>query len=429
MKSNIFSIIALGSLLLATGCDEKWEPAGEGEGRMSLKNVTVENAEKLVTTDASRADIDLTPFLVNIYEQGVELPVRSYEYGTMPEIVTLPVGDYTVEVESHKVQKAEWEKPYFTGSTAFSIENGKIKDVDEVVCRFASLKVTVAFADDLRPLLGNDVKVVVSSNDAGELEYTPDETRAGYFEVVDGSMTMIAHFEGTVDGAKTVYETTFTDIAAGQHRKITFKTKPNPTIPDPTGNINPGSGISIDTSIINEDIAGNAETEEDVINSDDRPGKEDPKEPENPVDPIQPDDPSTPVATFTTTNPNFKLDAVNTATEDFGDAIISIHCDEGFAHLLLTITSSNAGFISAISDFGLDKPDIDLAYPGDLEDALHNSLFLPVGDEIIGQNDVDFNITTFIPLLLGFPGDHQFKLVVENTKGKSEILDLKFKVD
>lgn len=430
MKTNIFSIIALGTILLATGCDEKWEPVGEGEGTVSLKSVTVENAEKLVTAESSRADIDLTPFLVKIYQAGSTEAVRSYEYGTMPEIITLPVGDYTVKVESHQVQKAEWEKPYFTGSSAFSIESGKLKNVDEVVCRFASLKVTVIFADDLRAVMGSDCKVVISSNDSGSLEYLPDEKRAGYFEVVDGSMTMIAHFEGTVDGAKTVYETTFTDIAAGQHRKITFKTKANPDIPEQTGNINPGSGITIDTSIVNEDIAGNVTVDEDIINSDDRPGQEEPKEPTpGPDDPIGPDDPSTPVATFTTTNPNFVLDQVNTVTEDFGEAVINMHCEEGFAHLKLTITSSNDGFIAAIGDFGLNQPDIDLAYPGDLEEALHDSLFLPTGDEIIGKKDVKFDITSFVPLLLGFKGDHQFRLVVENTKGQTEILNLQFKVD
>lgn len=280
MKTKILSFLALALMAIGFGaCSESWEPNTEKTGQLALSSLGVEVAggEELVNSNvgpASRAEVDLKPFLVKIYKENGDLYTQM-TYGEMPEIITLPVGSYTVKVASHQVEKAEWERPYFEGSKAFTIQNSKITNVGTIKCTFASLKVSVHFADDLRAVMGSDVRVRVVANDQGELVFTPNETRSGYFEVIEGSTTLAATFTGTVKGVAENIHKVYTDIKAGQHRIITFSLKRNPQVPDPsTGQIDPNEGIYVDTSIEDENLSGDLPVEEDTENPD-RPGGED----------------------------------------------------------------------------------------------------------------------------------------------------------
>jgi len=280
MKTKILSILALAVIALGFGsCSESWEPKTEKTGQLALSSLGVEVAggEELIDSSVnpvSRAEVDLKPFVVKVYKENGDL-FTQWIYGDMPEIFTLPVGKYTLKVASHEAQKAEWEHPLFEGSKDFVIENSKITNIGTIKCVFASLKVSIRFADDLRKVMGSDVKVTVVANDEGELVYTPNETRAGYFEVIEGSTTLAATFTGTVKNVTENIHKVYTDIKAGQHRIITFSLKSNPQVPDPsTGYIDPTDGIYVDTSVQDEDVNGNVPVEEDPENPE-RPGQED----------------------------------------------------------------------------------------------------------------------------------------------------------
>lgn len=280
MKTKILSFLALAFMAIGFGaCSESWEPNTEKTGQLALSSLGVEVAggEELVNNNVrpvSRAEVDLKPFIVNIYKENGDLYTQM-NYGEMPEIITLPVGSYTVKVASHQVKKAEWDRPYFEGSKAFTIQNSKITNVGTIKCTFASLKVSVRFADDLRDVMGSDVQVKVVANDEGELVFTPNETRSGYYEVVEGSTTLAATFTGSVKGVAENIHKVYTDIKAGQHRIITFSLKRNPQVPDPsTGFIDPNEGIYVDTSIEDENLSGNLPAEEDPEHPT-RPGEED----------------------------------------------------------------------------------------------------------------------------------------------------------
>ena len=193
----------------------------------------------------------------------------------MPEIFSLEPGDYRVEVQSHEVQKAEWSRPYFLGSKAFTIEANKVTEIGVVSCKFSSLKVSVVFTDALRAEMADDVKVEISANDEGKLTFTPAETRSGFFAVLDGSTTLTAVFTGTVKGYRENIIKTYTDIAAGQHRIITFDLKDNPsTPPEETGTVDPGEGINVDVSVTDSAISGGVDVSEDNETGS-RPGDED----------------------------------------------------------------------------------------------------------------------------------------------------------
>lgn len=414
-----------------TSCDERWEPPVAETGDLhlaSMEAVVNEQPQPIMSNPgsrASRADIDVNPFLVTI-TSAADGSTKEYVFGEMDEIVTLPVGDYRADVESHKVAKAEWEHPYYLGGVDFKITKGNVTRVEPIVCKFASVGVSVSFDNALLPLLGDDVEVTVSANDEGSLTYTKDETRFGYFEALEGSMTMIATLTGTIDGHQVHMVSTFTDLAAGQRRLLVYKRVESPQPPVQTGTGDPNVGI--DPSLYEVDIDGNVDTEEDGENPGNPWGNEDPEDPSQGGDDPNPPTPPTPGEDpVTFTSEHLDLTGMNNAG-DYGEealpAVVTITAEKKFAHLNVTIVSNDLTdeFLRGV---GL-AAQFDLCYPGEFAEGL-DGLGLPCGDKVLGQTTTDFDITKFVPLLLMYPGEHSFKIEVEDAEGNRNTLVLKFK--
>ena len=423
MKTKILTSAVVLAAMLATSCDDTWTPPVGDDGQLDLSaiNIVNDDAAKLIKNEQSRAAVDTNPYLVEIYKAGEDTPEKSWTVATMPEVVSLPTGDYRIFVESHKVQKAEWEKPYYKGEQTFTIEAGKITQVETVTCKFASVKVTIKLTDDFRAIIGDDATFTVHVNDSGELVYGVNETRAGYFEAVEGSTTMVIDFKGTLNGK--VFEKTFSDfvdIAAGQHREVTFAATEAPTPEQPSGDAEIG-GINIDFSYSDKDIDGNISYEEENITGQ-RPGQETPKDPETPENP---DDPTPPVTEEPITVSSTTLDLVNAndAKTHEGDAIVDIHSEKGIEKLEVKIISQTLNK-DELEGIGLSD-EFDLAHPGQYEDGL-SGLGFKIGADVLGKNDAQFNITTFVPMLITFEGEHTFRIIITDIEGNTKTLDLKF---
>ncbi len=420
MKTKIFAYaaaLALSFGLCACHDDPNVGPDPAGKGSVNLKSmgIDVSNAEKVIET--SRASIDLSDFQIKIYGENGAL-TKEWTYSDMPEVFELPVGKYTAKVYSHEVQKAEWEHPYFVGEKEFEIANDAITDLGIVTCKLANIKVSIRYTDELRKYMHDDVKVTVVANDQGRLEYTPDETRAGYFEALEGSSTIIVEFNGTVNGTKENLRHVITDAEAGQHRIITFKVKTpggaDPT--DPEGGIDPGIGIDFD--VTDEDMNSNIPNEEEILDPSDRPGGEEPGEDPGPG-PEDPDDPK-PENTIKIKSNDVNMDAPNDVA-GLSQVVVNISAPKGITHLMVSISSTNDDFLASAGE--LIPLSFDLAYPGEYESDFA-SINFPVGNEVIGETALDFDITTFIPLLAGFPGTHEFKLTVEDNDNMQQIKTL-----
>ena len=292
-----------------------------------------------------------------------------------------------------------------------------------VIGALQHLKVAVNFSDDRVKASAGDLNCQVRVNQEGVLDFTPAEKRSGYFEVIPGNTTMVATFTGTVNGYSEEINRIYTDIVPGNHYIINFSLKSgDPTVPGEVGQFDPAEGINVDFSVVNEDLNGNLTVGEDPITGD-RPGHE-----EWPEDPIKPDDPVTPTEDIFFSVPdgcNMKLDAPNDVADyPMGEdvpAIVDIKADEGIAKLEVTIDSESLD----VEDVGLKKH-FDLANPGDLEEALMGLGLIPADGVVAGKTQLQFNITTFIPLLGSFNGTHKFIIEVTDKGGHTKTLELVF---
>lgn len=422
MKTKLISILAVAAAALSAMCscsDDTWEPKTEKSGEISLSSIGIEVSSAMDVV--SRNTYDLSSFIVKVYDEQNTM-VQKWTYGEMPEIFTLKVGNYRVDVESHEIQKAAWDEPYYFGSKEFAIEDSKITEIGVVKCSFASLKVSIVFSDDLREVMGDDVKVTVVANDDGTLVFTPSETRAGYFAVVEGSTTLAARFQGTVMGYAEDINKVYEDIAPGQHRIITFSLKGvDPNIDVPAGTIDPSEGINVDVSVTDENINGGINPEEGNKDSSDRPGNENfgSDTPDNPDQPDQPDTPTEEAATFES---ELSFDTPNDPNAGVS-GLVTIKIPKGCAHLIVAITTTSANFAAAIEQIGIQQ--FDLCYPGAQEAGLQ-SLGLLTGSDVIGKTEVPFDISEFIPLLTAFPGTHNFQISVTDQENKQTSKTLTF---
>lgn len=419
---NALWMVAAGVLTL-TSCssDELVGGAASERGKVSLFGLDVSNIEQVINdaSGTSRAAYDVSDYIVEFYAQDSETPYETYVYGDMPGAVELPVGTYTARVRSHELQKAEWDRPYFVGeSSPFVITAGEITEIDPVVCKFASLKVSVKFGPKLAAVLGDDVKVTVVANDDGRLVYTKDNTSAGYFATLSGSTTLAYTFSGTVDGYKEEFTHTYTNVEAGQHRIITFEKGASLPVPeDPTGSVNP-AGITIDVTYQDVALDGSVDPgKEEVLPDEDEPGKlpditggDDPNQGGNQGGNEGGDDPVTPPAGDPITFSGTLQDGGVYTTQQLDEYVLNISCTKGVKDILVKIDSDQlteeilVDMANLAQEFSLTEP----KYYESLK-----ILDLPCGDAVINQPMVKFDITGFMPLIEALDPSHSvFTLTV-----------------
>ena len=183
---NIFALI-FGTLFSMSSCSymsEKFENEFPSDAVGSMKLVSP------IVSMESRA-VNASDFVVRIL-QGNSVVAQYSSYAKMPEIITLPVGEYSVEAYSPNLKDAAWNAPYYYGVEAFSIQKNQLTEVSTLICYFSNIKVTIGYSEDLFAMLGSDVKVTVSIAN-GKLEYLPtNPDAAGYFKAVDAENTLVA---------------------------------------------------------------------------------------------------------------------------------------------------------------------------------------------------------------------------------------------
>ena len=400
-KIFYFIMTAVASILMFTSCDREAlpyekdngekDPTALGELNLSSMKIGVKTDE--LNNSSTRATVDVSAYIIEIYEEGEEEAVKSFSYNEMPDIISLLVGTYTVEVNSHVPEAAAWEKPHYFASQSFDIRKNETTDLGTITCRLKNIKTTIEFTDELKALLGSDVNVKVVANGDGELNFAKDEARAGFFKALnDDANVLNATLSGTVDGQSINLVNNFSGIKAGEYRKIKYSLKSNPGDPD-GGNM--GMVIEIDAECEIVDITISIDPD---------------------VDPVVPgENAPTIVGTSFGGNP-FSLDESHVVSGKT-EVKVTLNAPNKINNVEVTI-DSNTLTEDILTEVGLSKS-FDLANPGALEAGLQG-LGFPTGSDVVGQTTLLFDITEFTPLLgIYGAGTHNFVIKVTDKAGES----------
>lgn len=261
---NIIMMLAVATLSLVS-CDDPTYPdhaTDEGTLKISSLGIDVDASESVVTP---RSGFDVSGFTVRILDANTNLLKHSWTYAEMPEVIVLPVGDYNLEVYNDEVSEAAFDAPYYKATESFEIKKNAITELGTVTCKLQNVKVSVTYSDELKTLLGDDVKVVVEVASKNMLEYVVDETRAGYFRYYQDNTTMVASFSGTVEGVFISEDhKIITDVMPGKHYVINFSYKSNPMPGDESGSV-VGTNFSLDASVTVKNENRNVNIDDEII--------------------------------------------------------------------------------------------------------------------------------------------------------------------
>lgn len=405
---------------------EKMETgATDVTGQLSLASMKMEVDLKVDTVayPQSRAGVDVSNFLLTIKNSQGE-QVEQYTYSEMPEIISLPVGTYTVVASSAEAATNGFDVPFYTGSTEqFTIKENELTEVSALTCRLANVMISVEYDEELRKLMGEDVVTTVKIGD-NSLDIPSSETRKAYLIAPASAGSMDITLKGTIDGESVTEVKRVENVQAGQYNIIKYVLSPvddgNNSV---GGNLN--IAINIDSSMTSSDeTVGVNPGEEPGIDDFPTDGGEEPGDGDGDGGDESGSEQNMPTIEGTSFNKvPFDIDNDRLTISGAAELQVTIGAPNGIANLFVEIISETLD----VSEVGLPKS-FDLAYPGENSDAL-SGLGFPVGDKVIGQTEVLFDISNFTILLPTFKGNHDFKIRVVDSKGLEETKTLKLKVE
>ena len=426
---NIFLICLTLMVVLFTfsAChSEKMETgATDVTGQLSLASMKMEVDLKVDTVyPQSRAGVDVSNFLLTIKNSQGE-QVEQYTYSEMPEIISLPVSTYTVVASSAEAATNGFDVPFYTGSTEqFTIKENELTEVSALTCRLANVMISVEYDEELRKLMGEDVVTTVKIGD-NSLDIPSSETRKAYLIAPASAGSMDITLKGTIDGESVTEVKRVDNVQAGQYNiiKYVLNSVDDGTNSNGGGNLN--IAINIDSSMTSSDeTVGVNPGEERGIDDFPTDGGEEPGDGDGDGGDESGSEQNMPTIEGTSFNKvPFDIDNDRLTISGAAELQVTIGAPNGIANLFVEIISETLD----VSEVGLPKS-FDLAYPGENSDAL-SGLGFPVGDKVIGQTEVLFDISNFTILLPTFKGNHDFKIRVVDSKGLEETKTLKLKVE
>ena len=401
---------------------EKMETgATDVTGQLSLASMKMEVDLKVDTVyPQSRAGVDVSNFLLTIKNSQGE-QVEQYTYSEMPEIISLPVGTYTVVASSAEAATNGFDVPFYTGSTEqFTIKENELTEVSALTCRLANVMISVEYDEELRKLMGEDVVTTVKIGD-NSLDIPSSETRKAYLIAPASAGSMDITLKGTIDGESVTEVARKDNVQAGQYHIIkNVLSLVNDGNNKVGGNVN--IAINIDSSMTSSDeTVGVNPGEEPGIDDFPTDGGEEPGDGDGDSDG---DGEGGITSDISITgkdlgkSPFFDIDQTQTITGET-TLIVGIEAPAGIQNLKVTISSDNEDFRAIGEGLG----EFDLAHSdsmnGDAQ-AMLPILGLPIDDAVLNQTNLDFNISKFTSMLAGFKGTHTFKITVTDNQGKTE---------
>ena len=404
---KFISTVALALSIGLVGCER--DKIGYGDKEGATGTLSFMKFDVKTSTDIeiiSRAATSATyNYVIRIFDANGDQVGSDYIYGQMPESIVLTTGTYSMKIQSQsQIPSAEFESPVY-GATVENIviEEDKTTDVGVITCKLINIKVSVGYNEAMWAVLGDDANVLVEIGD-GALNFAKGESQNGYFAAPEVSNAMTVKFAGTVDGNYATMTRAFTDVKAGQWRKINF-----------IMTVNEEGDATFDVVVEDwcdeKELANNIDVSEDVIGPDPEAGE---GEEENPDAP----------------KVIYKGGSVPTSPIVITDGMelgFTISAPKGIAGLSVDIASNNADFNNDVLSMGISP--IDLVNPSEAQISICDMFGLPYGSNLVGQTETAFDLSGAVTPLLGFPGTHSFTLKITDAEGNTTSTTIKMKVN
>ncbi len=392
--SMIKQITMLAAAVVAVSCVSNDVPidthVGSGEGKFVLSGMGVSEDLREMPT---RADgVDCSDFNVCIYNTDTNTECYDGSYAAVASPMTLPVGNYSISVQSHEVQDAAWEDIHYSVSDTFVIEKDQTTTMDDLVCRVSNILVSVTFSDKMKALMADGCKVDIKVGSCGPLSYGADETRKGCFKSEnDEGNSLVWEFTGTIDGEYYNDFGFILNAKPGEHRTLHFDVE---TIPDPErGDVEFIFQVSVECTTYNVNL--NVEVAKETV-----------------VQPLDSTVKIEPTAGYSLTAVNTlkKSESLDGADQPTVNPGMAVTADKGIAAFTVQITTDNAALGGMLAGMGLDAP-FNLVSPGELETVLGGFGF-PTGDQVLGKTNVTLSLSGILPVLFGFGNTNKFDVQI-----------------
>lgn len=243
---KIASVVGLAAILNA--CTTDFDDSKD-KGYLKMSPVSVNTTAENMTE--SRAVTDVDNFIVELYQDN-EILQPTYLVNSFPEVLELPLGQYSVSVRNITLEDAAFDSPYYAASEDFEIKNNVITEVGPLVCRLSNIMVTVEVSPELRATLSAGSYVRVGYEKGEKLYFSLTNIQngdAGYFkELTDGGKFEVS-FTGVVDGETTTSTTYCENVKAGQHRIISYGLKDAENLTAAKRNVTAGNRIIVGQTV------------------------------------------------------------------------------------------------------------------------------------------------------------------------------------
>lgn len=421
MKNILFTLTALMALLLSSCHSEEMRMKETGKGEVSLAKFTLSVEVEIGDIEFSRAsDIDVSKYIITIKDAKGE-EVGNWIYGEMPEIISLAVGNYTVEAASSSQPTTGIDMPYYYGEESFTIEANKLTEVETIVCQLANICVAFVFTDEFAELIEDDFEAVlkIGDNSVTMTKDDVDNKRKAYLPAVSENNSLDITWKGTLDGEAKEGTMRQDNIQAGEMHTVNFNL-------DKVVDVYPFGlkvSIQIDETIsrVDDMLVVNPGTEPPLEDFPAEDGGED----EGTGGGSSTDAPTIVGTSFKGSPFDIDNDVLEIKERETATLKVTLNSSVGIGHVYVTIDSETLtpGVLQGV---GLTSS-FDLVEPGQYESAL-KGLGFPVSDEVKGKKTILFDITKFTELL-GIYGEanHNFILRVSDTNGNSTTKTLKVK--
>ena len=232
MKSVVrIMSIALASLFVMVSCnkDNVNYVDNDGNSKENIGYLSFAKMEATILEDTENIDSETRAASVDINNFDVVITnnagaaVAKFKYGERPEeSIALEGGIYKVAISSSAMVGAEWETPVYYCEKEFVIVRKQITYVEDLVCKLANIKVSVAYSADLQEQLDAEYTKMTIELGASSLEYAFAEERAGFFAPVAAENTLKLTFNCRYMGeSKDITMTNeIKGVKAAQWRKI-----------------------------------------------------------------------------------------------------------------------------------------------------------------------------------------------------------------